>query len=239
MIKPDFQHNSEELLSHTQNKAVVLKEVHGISELLKRMRQRRKFRKKSASNGKSLPSVGGIKYWYSKFLQNGYFSMPVKRGQKGLGQDIIQRISDLFTDNPETSIRSAAQQLPVSYGSVQKSVRKYLKMYPYKIQVLQLLKEGDYEKRLEFADTMVARINQNPRYLETVCFSDEATFHVSGRVHRHNVRIWGKTNPHVFREHERDSPKVNVWAAMFHNQVIGPFFFRGKNYQQDELLSNA
>ena len=40
--------------------------------------------------------------------------MPVKKGRKGLGLDMIERVSNLFTENPETSIRSAAQQLPVS-----------------------------------------------------------------------------------------------------------------------------
>jgi hypothetical protein len=32
--------------------------------------------------------------------------------------------------------------------------------------------------------------------------------------------------PHVVREHMRDSPKVNVWCGLMHDQVIGPFFFQ-------------
>ncbi|GBM21232.1 hypothetical protein AVEN_23773-1 [Araneus ventricosus] len=30
---------------------------------------------------------------------------------------------------------------------------------------------------------------------------------------------------HNYRELERDSPKVNVWCALSHTEVIGPFFF--------------
>jgi hypothetical protein len=45
-------------------------------------------------------------------------------------------------------------------------------------------------------------------------FTNEATFHVSGKVYRHNVRIWGTENPHVVREHIRESPKANVWCAI-------------------------
>ncbi|KAJ9601415.1 hypothetical protein L9F63_000439 [Diploptera punctata] len=37
-----------------------------------------------------------------------------------------------------------------------------------------------------------------------------ATFYVSISVNRHNVRIWGTQNPHVYREHVQDIPKVNV-----------------------------
>jgi len=40
-------------------------------------------------------------------------------------------------------------------------------------------------------------------------FSDEVTFHLSGKVNRHNVRIWGTENPHEIVEHVRDSPKLN------------------------------
>jgi hypothetical protein len=39
---------------------------------------------------------------------------------------------------------------------------------------------------------------------EKLVFSDEATFHISEKVKRHNVMIWGTENPHEFFEHERD-----------------------------------
>ena len=39
------------------------------------------------------------------------------------------------------------------------------------------------------------------------------------------TNIWGTENPHITREIERDSPKVNVWCGLLCNKVIGPFFF--------------
>ena len=45
-------------------------------------------------------------------------------------------------------------------------------------------------------------------------FSDEATFHFSGKVNRHSVRIWGTHHPHEAVEHQRDSPKVNVFCVV-------------------------
>jgi hypothetical protein len=56
-------------------------------------------------------------------------------------------------------------------------------------------------------------------------FSDETTFYVSGQVHQYNLRIWANERPHDFVEHERDSPKVNVWCALTRDRVIGPYFF--------------
>ena len=41
-------------------------------------------------------------------------------------------------------------------------------------------------------------------------FSDEATFHVYGKVNKHNIRIWGSENSCEVVEEERDGPKVNV-----------------------------
>jgi hypothetical protein len=53
---------------------------------------------------------------------------------------------------------------------------------------------------------------EDDRFLPRVIFSDEATFHLSGKVNRHSVRIWGPQNPHTALEHEWDSSKVNVFA---------------------------
>jgi hypothetical protein len=42
--------------------------------------------------------------------------------------------------------------------------------------------------------------------MKHVFFSDEATFHVSGKVNWHNCWIWGSENPHEVIKHERDTP---------------------------------
>jgi hypothetical protein len=68
-------------------------------------------------------------------------------------------------------------------------------------------------------------MSSDDHFLEKVQFNDEATFHVSGAVNRRNVRIRGSENPHVFVEHQRDSPKVNVFCAISSQKVYGPFFF--------------
>jgi len=66
----------------------------------------------------------------------------------------------------------------------------------------------------------------DPSILNNIWFSDEAVFHLSGRVNRHNTRIWGTENPKVIEEKERDSPKLVVWCAISAKGIIGPYFFR-------------
>jgi hypothetical protein len=44
--------------------------------------------------------------------------------------------------------------------------------------------------------------------LKQIIFSDEATFHVSGKFHSHSVRIWGTENTCVVMKRIGDSAKV-------------------------------
>jgi hypothetical protein len=62
-------------------------------------------------------------------------------------------------------------------------------------------------------------------FVERLIFCDEAIFHISGKVNRHNVHICGTEQPHAQIEHQCDSPKLNVFCAVSREKVYGPFFF--------------
>ncbi|XP_011860094.1 PREDICTED: uncharacterized protein LOC105557457 [Vollenhovia emeryi] len=75
---------------------------------------------------------------------------------------------------------------------------------------------------------MMLQFDRNNQFLFWTCFSDEATFELSGSVNRHNMRYWTDENPHWMREHRTQYPeKVNVWAGILCNRIIGPFFIDG------------
>ncbi|PNF28132.1 hypothetical protein B7P43_G07583 [Cryptotermes secundus] len=90
-----------------------------------------------------------------------------------------------------------------------------------------LRKSTNQQKRMEFCDSMLETM-EDKTFISHLIFSDEATFRLSGTVNRHNVHIWGTEHPHETVEHERDSPKVNVFCAVSQKKVYGPFFFEGK-----------
>jgi hypothetical protein len=69
---------------------------------------------------------------------------------------------------------------------------------------------------------------EEDNFPERRIISDESAFHLSGKVNRHNVRIWGNENHCVIVEVERDSPKLNVFCAISANKVYEPFFFEEK-----------
>lgn len=55
-----------------------------------------------------------------------------------------------------------------------------------------------------------------------------ATFHVNGKVNRHNVCIWDEENLHAIVELERDSPEVNMFRVISMKPLHDPLFFLGK-----------
>ena len=73
-----------------------------------------------------------------------------------------------------------------------------------------------------------------------IFFSDEATFHLSGYVHKENCRIWATEKPTEVYEYHDNTEKVNVWCAMSSDCIIGPYFFEtnvnASNYT--EMLQN-
>ena len=97
------------------------------------------------------------------------------------------------------------------------------------MQLLQALKPENKPRRKEFAVTIAGQVKYRPRFLKRVCFSDKSTFHVSGLLNRHNLRIWNLENPHDTCELERDFPKLNVWCGIMRDKIVGPFFFAEKS----------
>lgn len=132
-----------------------------------------------------------------------------------------------FVEDPNISLRRVALAQDNSLGSASK-IMKINKWHLYKIHLHQELSEDDFDKRIEFCETMMAMIDDDPHLLNNIVFSDEATFELTGNVNRHNSRYWSDTNPHWMRQNQTQYPqKLNVWAGIFNGQKVGPFFIDG------------
>ena len=84
---------------------------------------------------------------------------------------------------------------------------------------------------------------EEDEFMKHHVFSDEAIFHMNGKVDKHNVCIWGEENPHATAKYVKDSPKVSVFCAISKNEVHGQFFFdgnvTGKVYLHISELANG
>lgn len=137
--------------------------------------------------------------------------------------DVLQR----FVENPSTSARVAAEDLDMSHTSVLNVLHKN-KYHPYKVTVTQELAEDDFDRRTEFCEIMMRKCDEIQNFLSSILFSDEATFFVNGQVNRHNCRYWADHNPHWMIEgHTQRPQKVNLWAGIINNNIVGPFVVDG------------
>lgn len=55
--------------------------------------------------------------------------------------------------------------------------------------------------------------------------SDDATFHLAGKVNKRNIHLWGTEQSHVVVQVICDLPKVTMFFPVSKTKVHGPFFF--------------
>ncbi|XP_063240478.1 uncharacterized protein LOC134541176 [Bacillus rossius redtenbacheri] len=193
----------------------------------------RNFRTKYAREPPSRPT---IREWHKKFMETGSVLQQKGSGRPSTSAGDIERVREAFVRSPGKSIRTAARQLELPRSTVHKVLHKNLRLCAYKVQLLQALQPSDGPRPKAFATDMLARMDVEEDFLGRILFTDEAMFHVSGLLNRHNVRIWGSENPHASRALVRDSPKFYVWCGLMSTRIIGPFFFAEKTITANVYL---
>jgi hypothetical protein len=93
-----------------------------------------------------------------------------------------------FISSPRKSIRRASRELGVPQQTVWRVLRRRLMFKPCRLQLVWALRANDKRKLVEFCDRMLQN-REDDTFLPRVIFSDEATFHLSWKVNRYNVRI--------------------------------------------------
>jgi hypothetical protein len=58
-----------------------------------------------------------------------------------------------------------------------------------------------------------------------ILMTDEAHFHLSGRVNKQNIHYWAEENPQQFHVWPLHSACVSVFCGVVKFGVIGPYFF--------------
>lgn len=176
-----------------------------------------------------------------KFEATGHVKDAPRSGRPKIAIDENKALDILVsTENPHLSTRILSQDNDTSHMSVERLLQME-KFHPYKVNLIQELTDGDFDRRLQFCETMMDLFNTNEHFLYEIMFSDESSFSINGTVNRHNCRYWATENPHWAREHHTQyRQKINVWAGIVGRRIIGPFFMEenlnGERYLQ--LLRN-
>lgn len=116
------------------------------------------------------------------------------------------------------------RDLGFSFGIIQKILKKN-KYKPYKSKVVQKLSEEQIRYRHQFCIRMVGRLDANSNFLETILWTDFATFTTAGCVNRQNNRFWATQNPWRIEEIQKQGrTSVHVWCGIYCDRVLGPIF---------------
>ena len=195
---------SDGLLSTEERVFVVLQMAELKSVTLVQRAWRKKFKT-------TPPSDKTIKATFDRFESTGSVHDLPRRGRPS-DECTAAEIERYFNENPSASTRKVAEVHNVSHTTVRKTF-KSAEVKAYKIHQTQALYEDDYAARLTMCEQLVDSIENNG-YLDKLCYSDEATFHTSGHIHKHNCRLWAYENPHAIHEVIHQSTKVNVWCTV-------------------------
>ncbi|GBN44129.1 hypothetical protein AVEN_1787-1 [Araneus ventricosus] len=170
------------------------------------------------------PASKSIKKWQKTFLETGSLQERSGGNRRLLSDARVEGVRQVFVRTPRKSIRKAASELSMSRSTIHNVLHRKLKLYAYKIQIVQKLQPNDGVQRVAFAVEMLSRIENEHDFLNRIIFSDEATFHVSNKVNKYNCRIWISENPHAVQEKERNSQK-SMCGVLFHMIQSYSFFF--------------
>ncbi len=175
-----------------------------------------------------------------KFMLTGSVSDKVRSGRPSTDELTEIAVLAQISINPQQSARDVADGQNLSRWSVHKVLKKH-KFHPYKVKLVQELSEDDFDRRIEFCEVMSQRIESGAILSSCILFTDEASFSLNGEVNRHNCRYWAQENPHWYRAgHTQHPQRLNVWAGIIGNFIIGPFVINGNlnGAMYNDMLNN-
>jgi transposase len=178
----------------------------------------REYKKKY---GESPPDVQTISRWKDKIISTG----SLKSNQPGQGRPAtatgdegIQKVFQSVAESSRTSERRISKDTGISKTSVHRII-KQSPLRKWKPKIRQELFDGDEDRRMQFCEFMLHKIVRDGSFLSNLVFSDEATFHLSGHINRHNCYYYSETDPNVVWAKPVNSPSVVVWAAVGHRGI--------------------
>lgn len=129
--------------------------------------------------------------------------------------------------NPHISLRELERDLGVPYSTTRRILKRF-KFHPYHITLTQQISDADMIKRVDFCRWAQTIILDDVNFFKYVMFSDEATFHSTGQLNRHNSHYWSVENPHWSRSVDHQHRwSINVWCGIINGYLVGPFVIDG------------
>jgi hypothetical protein len=98
-----------------------------------------------------------------------------------VSQDNIKCIHETFQRSPHKTVCQASLELGLLHSTVDDVLHKNLKLYSYRLQMVQKITCIAQDLRKRFTLEMLPHIEEDETYFKRICFSNEATFCVRGK----------------------------------------------------------
>jgi hypothetical protein len=159
------------------------------------------------------PHRNTIRLLMNKFEQTGSVLNidPPGRPVSVADQATKDEISSILEEEPQTSIYRMSSQLNIPRSSVQR-IYKSMGFKLYIPRLVHALNEDDFDRRVEYCETFLSLLQNEPGLIYRVIWSDEAVFRLNGHINRHNCVYWATENPNVTWEHTMQAEGLTVWA---------------------------
>lgn len=180
---------------------------------------------------------GAVGKLIAKFKETGRVDDRERSGRPRSVTDEDSSVAILaaVSKSPHKSTRRLSQEHGLSQRSVLRILHAF-KWHPYKVQMLQHLSEDDPDRRIEFCEWALQRLEESPTFSSNILFTDEANFYINGEINHQNWRYWSDSNPNWTDPSKmQGAGKVMVWCGIWGTRIIGPFFVKG-NMNSDVYL---
>jgi CTP-dependent riboflavin kinase len=143
------------------------------------------------------PHLTTISLVNKKFDENGTVEDLPRSGRPiVLTEEKLEEIGEMVTTDPQVSIRLGAVQAGIGKTSYNVAM-KQLQFKPYRPTLIVDLNEDDFDRRSEFCEIWLEKLENDPNIIDQIFWSDEAKFNMNNTVNRHNCRYWARENPHI------------------------------------------
>ncbi|XP_034245777.1 uncharacterized protein LOC117647911 [Thrips palmi] len=150
--------------------------------------------------GRLLPSLGVFARTEMNLRLHGAFGIPMIGNRRIVDDPHLRAlVVEHVNDNPHIGQRGIALALGTSRHSVGRILKSEF-FHNFKVHLNQELRDGDFQRRVDFCNFMLQQLQLQPNFQHEICWSDESTFSSEGTVNRHNMHYYSIDNPHWMQD---------------------------------------
>ena len=146
-----------------------------------------------------------------------------------------QNLRERLEESPRKPPRRPSQETGILRTSVLRYFHNDLKLFAYKIQILQRQTGYNKAERETFCEDISHDTEIDHGLLHLIFFSGEAHLHLSGCINKQNMQFWAQVQSHEHTHRPFSQEKVTSWCVIGRTIIIGPFFFEDDNENQVTL----